>query len=80
MSPAYAPRVTFGLIWDTSFIHMKWATALISPMQLVFMCVFFGFLSLALILGGVVLAHTGRRKSAPSLADHPLSTARLAKA
>src|ERR1700752_633470 len=33
-----------GLIWGSNFIFMKWATALISPVQVVFLRVVFGFL------------------------------------
>lgn len=32
-----------GLIWGSNFIFMKWATALISPVQVVFLRVLFGF-------------------------------------
>ncbi|WP_371823947.1 DMT family transporter [Phyllobacterium sp. 628] len=49
MFRAYAALVTLGLIWGTNFIYMKWATALISPMQVVFIRVLFGFLPLALM-------------------------------
>ena len=33
-----------GLIWGSNFIFMKWATALISPIQVVLLRVLFGFL------------------------------------
>ncbi len=33
-----------GLIWGSNFIFMKWAAVLISPMQIVFLRVLFGFL------------------------------------
>jgi drug/metabolite transporter (DMT)-like permease len=32
-----------GLIWGSNFIFMKWAAALISPMQVVFLRTLFGF-------------------------------------
>ena len=43
-----------GLIWGSNFIFMKWAAVLISPIQIVFLRVLFGFLpilALALYLG-----------------------------
>lgn len=49
MRRAYATLVALGLIWGSNFIYMKWATALISPTQTVFLRVFFGFLPLALM-------------------------------
>lgn len=49
MVRAYAALVLLGLIWGSNFIYMKWATALISPMQTVFLRVLFGFLPLAVI-------------------------------
>ncbi|WP_281177779.1 EamA family transporter [Paraburkholderia heleia] len=39
--------VLLGFIWGSNFIYMKWATALISPMQIALLRVFFGFLPLA---------------------------------
>jgi drug/metabolite transporter (DMT)-like permease len=33
-----------GVIWGSNFIFMKWAAVLITPMQVVFLRVFFGFL------------------------------------
>jgi len=44
-----AAFVLLGLIWGSNFIYMKWAAALISPMQIVFIRVLFGFLPLALM-------------------------------
>lgn len=32
-----------GVIWGSNFIYMKWAAELISPIQIVFLRVFFGF-------------------------------------
>ncbi|AGT11198.1 DMT family transporter [Paracoccus aminophilus] len=49
MSPATVALAALGLIWGSNFIYMKWATALISPMQVVFLRVLFGFLPLALV-------------------------------
>ena len=49
MFRAYAALVLLGVIWGSNFIFMKWATALISPSQTVFLRVLFGFLPLALI-------------------------------
>ncbi len=40
--------VLLGFIWGSNFIYMKWAAALISPMQIAFLRVLFGFLPLAL--------------------------------
>lgn len=49
MFRAYAALLTLGLIWGSNFIYMKWATALISPAQTVFLRVLFGFLPLLFI-------------------------------
>ena len=49
MFRAYAALVALGVIWGTNFIFMKWATALITPSQTVFLRVLFGFIPLALI-------------------------------
>ena len=41
------PKIAFlllGLIWGSNFLFMKWAVALISPAQVVFLRVLFGFL------------------------------------
>lgn len=43
-----AAFVLLGFIWGSNFIYMKWAVALISPMQIAFLRVLFGFLPLAL--------------------------------
>ena len=43
-----AAFVLLGLIWGSNFIYMKWAVALISPIQIAFLRVLFGFLPLAL--------------------------------
>ncbi len=54
-----APRVAFvllGLIWGSNFLYMKWAVAFITPMQVVFLRVLFGFLpilALALYRGAL---------------------------
>nr|WP_082664617.1 DMT family transporter [Burkholderia ambifaria] len=39
--------VLLGLIWGSNFIYMKWAAAWLSPMQIAFLRVLFGFLPLA---------------------------------
>ncbi|BAO88082.1 DMT family transporter [Caballeronia cordobensis] len=39
--------VFLGVLWGSNFIYMKWVTALISPIQVAFLRVFFGFLPLA---------------------------------
>lgn len=39
--------VFLGVLWGSNFIYMKWATALISPIQVAFLRVLFGFLPLA---------------------------------
>jgi drug/metabolite transporter (DMT)-like permease len=44
-----AAFVLLGLIWGSNFIYMKWASAWISPMQIAFVRVMFGFLPLALV-------------------------------
>ncbi|MDN7179731.1 DMT family transporter [Caballeronia sp. SEWSISQ10-4 2] len=43
-----AAFVLLGFIWGSNFIYMKWAVTLISPMQIAFLRVLFGFLPLAL--------------------------------
>ena len=42
-----ASFVFLGLFWGSNFIYMKWAAVLISPMQIAFLRVLFGFLPLA---------------------------------
>lgn len=49
MLRAYAALVVLGFIWGSNFIYMKWATALISPGQVVLLRVLFGFLPLAIV-------------------------------
>jgi hypothetical protein len=41
---AYIAFALLGLIWGTNFIFMKWAAAWITPTQIVFLRVLFGFL------------------------------------
>ncbi|SAK90441.1 permease [Caballeronia hypogeia] len=41
--------VLLGLFWGSNFIYMKWASSSISPMQIAFLRVLFGFLPLALV-------------------------------
>mgnify|MGYP005989842631 CR=1 FL=1 len=47
--------ISLGLIWGSNFIYMKWATELITPLQIVFLRVFFGFIP--------VLAYSFYKKS-----------------
>ena len=49
MFRAYTALILLGVIWGSNFIFMKWATALITPSQTVFLRVLFGFIPLALI-------------------------------
>ena len=49
MKPARVAFVLLGLFWGSNFIYMKWASSLISPMQIAFLRVLFGFLPLALV-------------------------------
>jgi len=44
MNPAYLAFAALGLIWGTNFMFMKWAAVAISPTQIVFLRVLFGFL------------------------------------
>ena len=46
---AYAAFAALGLIWGSNFIFMKWAAGLISPVQIVFLRVLFGFLPILLL-------------------------------
>ncbi|WP_118178662.1 DMT family transporter [Paraburkholderia phosphatilytica] len=39
--------VLLGLVWGSNFIYMKWASVLITPTQIAFLRVLFGFLPLA---------------------------------
>ncbi len=43
MNPAWFAFALLGLIWGTNFIFMKWAALWISPAQIVFLRVLFGF-------------------------------------
>lgn len=47
MKVTKAAFVLLGFIWGANFIYMKWASAWISPMQIAFLRVMFGFLPLA---------------------------------
>jgi len=43
----YIPIIAFGilgLVWGSNFIYMKWASEIISPLQIVFIRVLFGFI------------------------------------
>jgi drug/metabolite transporter (DMT)-like permease len=42
-----AAFIFLGVVWGSNFIYMKWATELVSPMQVAFLRVLFGFLPLA---------------------------------
>jgi drug/metabolite transporter (DMT)-like permease len=46
MNPAYPAFALLGLIWGTNFLFMKWASVYISPAQIVFLRVLFGFVPL----------------------------------
>lgn len=43
MQPSYLALILLGLIWGSNFIFMKWASELITPGQIVFLRVLFGF-------------------------------------
>lgn len=49
MLRAYAALVLIGFVWGSNFIYMKMATALIDPLQVVFLRVLAGFVPLALV-------------------------------
>ena len=49
MFRAYAALILLGVIWGSNFLFMKWATALITPSQTVFLRVLFGCLPLVAI-------------------------------
>jgi len=49
MLRAYTALILLGVIWGSNFIFMKWATALITPSQTVFLRVLFGFIPLVFI-------------------------------
>lgn len=47
-----APRLAFallGFIWGSNFLFMKWAVAVITPVQVVFLRVLFGFVPILLL-------------------------------
>jgi drug/metabolite transporter (DMT)-like permease len=44
MNPAYLAFALLGLIWGSNFLFMRWASVWISPAQIVFLRVLFGFL------------------------------------
>ncbi len=68
MPRAYLALVALGFIWGSNFIYMKWATALISPSQVVFLRVVFGFLPLALITWRTGGIHRGQLRHLPHFA------------
>ncbi|WP_211827496.1 DMT family transporter [Kistimonas asteriae] len=43
---AYIAFAALGIIWGSNFLFVKWASAFISPAQIVFLRIFFGFLPL----------------------------------
>ena len=47
--PATIAFAALGLIWGSNFIFMKWAADLISPVQIVFLRVLFGFIPILLL-------------------------------
>lgn len=49
MFRAYAALLTLGFIWGINFIFSKWATVVISPMQVVFIRCLSGFIPLAFV-------------------------------
>lgn len=49
MLRAYAALVLLGIVWGSNFMYMKWATALISPAQTVFIRIFFAFVPLLIV-------------------------------
>lgn len=40
----YAAYIALGIIWGTNFLYVKWAAQIITPSQIVFLRVLFGFL------------------------------------
>jgi drug/metabolite transporter (DMT)-like permease len=59
----YIAFALLGLIWGSNFVFMKWATQLISPGQVVFLRVLFGFLPIlvfALLRGDLRKEHLRR--------------------
>ncbi|AMM17696.1 hypothetical protein AX768_26365 [Burkholderia sp. PAMC 28687] len=46
MNPAYPAFALLGLIWGTNFLFMKWASVMITPVQIVALRVLFGFVPL----------------------------------
>ena len=56
----YAAYLALGIIWGTNFLYMKWAAQTITPSQIVFLRVLFGFLPvvmLAIAQGQLRIAH-----------------------
>lgn len=52
--------ISLGIIWGSNFIYMKWATEFISPLQIVFLRVFFGFIPVliySIYKGSIKLPH-----------------------
>ncbi|MGH8782356.1 DMT family transporter [Paraburkholderia sp.] len=60
-----AAFVLLGLIWGSNFIYMKWAADLISPMQIAFLRVLFGFLPLALAAWHRGVIHRSQMRHLP---------------
>ncbi|PCE22244.1 EamA family transporter [Paraburkholderia acidicola] len=60
-----ASFVFLGLCWGSNFIYMKWAAVLISPMQIAFLRVLFGFLPLAVVASYKGVINRGQVKHIP---------------
>jgi drug/metabolite transporter (DMT)-like permease len=48
MNPSYIAFALLGVIWGSNFLFMRWASAYISPAQIVFLRVLFGFVPILL--------------------------------
>jgi drug/metabolite transporter (DMT)-like permease len=49
MNPAYFAFALLGLIWGSNFLFMRWASEWLSPAQIVFLRVLFGFLPILVV-------------------------------
>jgi drug/metabolite transporter (DMT)-like permease len=49
MNPSYIAFALLGVIWGSNFLFMRWASAYISPAQIVFLRVLFGFVPIFLV-------------------------------
>lgn len=68
MFRAYAALVLIGFIWGSNFIYMKMATAVIDPLQVVFLRVLAGFVPLALFAWKKGVIHRGQLRHLPHFA------------